>query len=87
MSKIRAHREALKRAWFNMDHSNTPIKKEIIVTLRNNPFWPGYGEIEILKDGPDSYSSFKTHQENPIEYARNTKEYKSKEYILKIIKA
>ena len=47
MNKIRAHREALKHAWFNMDHSKT-VRKEIIVTLRDNPHWPGYGDVEIV---------------------------------------
>ena len=82
MDKVRLHREALKSMWFNMDHSNTPIRKEIIVTLRNNPHWPGYGDVQILKDGPDAYCSFKTHQEHPIKYAKNTKEYKSGKYKL-----
>ena len=82
MDKVRQHREALKHAWFNMDHSNTPIRKEIIVTLRNNPHWPGYGDVQILSDGPKSYSSFTTHQENPLEYAKNCKEYKLDEYKL-----
>ena len=82
MDKVRAHREMLKSMWFNMDHSKTPIRKEIIVTLRNNPHWPGYGDIQVLDDGPKGYSSFKTHQNKPIEYAKNTKEYKSGKYKL-----
>ena len=83
MNKIRAHREALKHAWFNMDHSKTPIRKEIIVTLRDNPYWPGYGDVEIISDSPNGYSCFTTHQENPIEYAKERlKENKYKEYKL-----
>ena len=82
MDKVRAHREMLKNMWFNMDHSNTPVRKEIIVILRDNPHWPGYGDVQILEDGPDCYCSFKTHQENPVEYAKNRKEYKSGEYKL-----
>ncbi len=77
-------RTLLKRAWFNMDHSNTPIRKQVIVTMGNSPHWPGYGEVEILSDGPNGYSSFKTHQENPIEYAKNRKEYISGDYELVI---
>tara|TARA_Y100001963_G_C6537280_1_gene333837 strand:+ start:212 stop:484 length:273 start_codon:yes stop_codon:yes gene_type:complete len=83
MNKIRQHRELLKHIWFNMDHSNVPIRKEIIVTLRNNPHWPGYGDVQILDDGPKGYCSFKTHQENPIEYAKKRlKENKYKEFKL-----
>tara|TARA_Y100001938_G_scaffold148444_1_gene232163 strand:- start:927 stop:1202 length:276 start_codon:yes stop_codon:yes gene_type:complete len=83
MNKVRAHREALKSLWFSFDHSNTPIRKEIIVTLRNNPHWPNYGEVQILEDGPSAYCSLKTHQENPIEYAKKRlKENKYKEFKL-----
>tara|TARA_B100001175_G_scaffold229020_1_gene195622 strand:- start:216 stop:467 length:252 start_codon:yes stop_codon:yes gene_type:complete len=77
-------RTLLKQAWFNMDHSNTPVRKQIIVEMTKGPHWPGYGEVQILTDGPDSYSSFKTHQENPIEYAKSRKEYISGEYELVI---
>jgi hypothetical protein len=77
-------RTLLKQAWFNMDHSNTPVRKQIIVQMTKGPHWVGYGEVEVLSDGPDGYSSFKTHQENPIEYAKNRKEYTSGEYELVI---
>ena len=86
MDKTRAHREALKHAWFNMDHSKTPIRKEIIVVLRNNPHWPGYGDVKILEEGPGGYSCFTTHQENPLEYAKKRLEedkYKEFELIIK----
>ena len=87
MNKIRAHREALKYAWFNMDHSKTPIRREIIVTLRDNPHWPGYGDVEIISDEPGSYWSMSSHQKNPIEYAKERmKEEKLKEFKL-IIKS
>ena len=64
-------REELKQLWFSLDHSNTPVKKEIIVDLRyvKNKYWPGYGYVQILSDGPDGYSSFSTHQEHPLKYA------------------
>jgi len=73
MDKIRLHREILKQALFNADCSNIPVKKEIIVDLRylNNKYWPGYGYVQILSDGPDGYSSFSTHQENPLQYAKD----------------
>ena len=80
----RAHREKLKRLWFSLDRTNIPKRKEIIVEMDKNPYWPGYGTIEILKDGPDGYSSFKTHQEFPMEYLKTRKEYESKEYKLTI---
>jgi hypothetical protein len=81
----RAHREELKRLWFSLDRTNIPEKKEIIVDLRyvKSKFWPGYGYVQILSDGPDGYSSFSTHQEHPLEYAKDRmKEEKYKEYKL-----
>ena len=77
-------RTLLKQAWFNMDHSNTPVRKEIIVEMDQYPGRKGQGTVQILSDGPDSYSSFKTHQKNPIEYAKDRKEYISGEYELVI---
>ena len=71
MDKVRLHREALKRAWFNMDHSNTPVRKEIIITYRNNPHWPGYGEVKMIRDEPGSYSSFSSHQKDPMQYVKD----------------
>ena len=85
MDKIRQHREALKYAWFNMDHSNTPIRKEIIVEMDKYPARKGQGIVKILDDGPNSYSCFTTHQKNPIKYAKNRKEYKSGKFKLIII--
>ena len=77
MDKIRAHRELLKQAFFNMDCSKVPVRKEIIVDLRyiKNKHWPGYGYVQILSDGPDGYSSFSTHQEHPLQYALEMMEY------------
>ena len=85
MDKIRAHRELLKQAFFNMDYSKVPVRKEIIVDLRHikNKWWPGYGYVQILSDGPDGYSSFSTHQEHPLEYAKDRmSQDKYKEYKL-----
>ena len=82
MDKVRAHREALKSLWFSFDHSNTPIRKEIIIEMDKYPGRKGYGTVKILDDGPNSYSCFTTHQEKPIEYAKSRKEYKSGEYKL-----
>ena len=81
-------REELKRLWFSLNHSNTPVRKEVIVDLRylDNKWWPNYGYVQILSDGPNGYSSFSTHQENPLEYAKSRKEYKSGEYELIIKK-
>jgi len=71
--EIRAHREELKRLWFSLDHSKTPVRKEIIVDLRylDNKHWPNHGYVQIISDGPDGYSSFSTHQENPLQYAKD----------------
>ena len=85
MDKTRQHRELLKQAFFNMDCSKVPIRKEIIVDLRyiKNKYWPGYGYVQILSDGPDGYSSFSTHEEHPLEYAKDRmKEEKYKQYKL-----
>tara|TARA_R100000152_G_C6545593_1_gene22059 strand:+ start:226 stop:417 length:192 start_codon:yes stop_codon:yes gene_type:complete len=60
-----------------MDLSNVPVKKQIIVEQYTN-----YGNVEILSDGPNGYSSFKTCQKFPMEYVKNLKEYKSGEYEL-----
>ena len=72
MDKVRLHRELLKQALFSADCSNIPIRKEIIVDLRylDNKWWPNYGHVEIVSDGPDGFSQFTTHQENPLQYAK-----------------
>jgi len=82
------NRQELKTAFLQMDFSNVPARKVIIVDLRylDNEYWPNYGSVEVLRDGPDGYFSFKTHQENPLEYAKNLKEYSSSEYELIIKK-
>ena len=66
-------REELKMMFLQMDCSNIPVRKEIIVDLRylDNEWWPNYGYVQILSDGPDGYSSFNTHQENPLQYAKD----------------
>ena len=78
------NREELKRLWLSLPPS-TVVRKEIIVDLRyvKNKHWPGYGYVQILSDGPDGYSSFSTHQEHPLEYAKDRmKEEKYKQYKL-----
>ena len=71
------NKEELKMMFLQMDCSNIPVRKEIIVDLRylDNEWWPNYGYVQILSDGPDGYSSFSTHQENPLEYALEMMEY------------
>jgi len=75
-------REELKRLFLTFPTLDTPEKKQIIVEIDKNPHWPGYGTIEILRDGPNGYSSFKTHQELPMKYVFNCNEYRSGEYKL-----
>ena len=75
-------REELKMMFLQMDCSNIPVRKEIIVDKCTNPYWPNHAKVEILSDGPNGYSSFSTHQENPLEYAKSRDEYKSGEYEL-----
>ena len=76
------NREELKRLWFSLDHSNKPIRKQIIVDKCTNPYWPNHAKVEVVKDGPNGYFSYSSHQENPLEYAKNSDEYKSGEYEL-----
>ena len=76
------NRHELKTAFLQMDWSNVKESKQIIVRMGKSKFWPGYGDVEVRRDGPDGYSSFKTHQEFPMEYALDRKEYKSGEYEL-----
>ena len=83
MDKIRLHREVLKHAWFNMDHSKTLIRKEIIVEMDKYPGRKGQGIVRIISDEPNSYWSMSTHQKNPIEYAKKRlKEDEYKQYKL-----
>ena len=77
-------REELKTMFLQMDLSNVKEKKQIIVEMTKGIHWPGYGTIEILSDGPNGYSSFKTHQEFPMEYVKTREEFKSGEYELVI---
>ena len=76
------NRNELKTMFLQQDFSNVKEKKQIIVDYNNNPYWVGYGTIEILSDGPNGFSSFKTHQEFPLEYVETRKEYQSGEYEL-----
>ncbi len=77
------NREELKRLWFSIPRDeNKKDYKVIVVEVDKNPHWPGYGTIEITRDTKDGYSSFKTHQEFPMEYALDREEYKSGEYKL-----
>ena len=66
-------REELKTAWLNIDYSNVKVKKEIIVDLRyiKNKFWPGYGYVTFMREGPDGFSEFSTHQKDTIKYAKD----------------
>jgi len=75
-------RNELKTLWFQMDLSNVKERKVIIVDYNNNPYWPGYGDVEILSEGPNGYSSFKTHQQFPLEYVKTRKEYGEYELII-----
>ena len=77
------NREELKRLWFNIDYSNVKERKQITVKMRKNKFWPGYGDVEILREGPDGYSHFSTHQQHPLQYAKDRmKEEQYKDYKL-----
>ena len=72
------NREVLKRLWFSLPWDKTrPEIKEIIVEQE-------YGHVEVLSDGPDGYSSFKTSQgDNALDYAKDRmKEEKYNKYKL-----
>jgi len=77
------NREELKRMWFNIPTSNV-VTKTILVKMDKYKDRLGQGTIQITSDGPNGYSSFKTHQVNPMEYALSREEYKSGEYKLVI---
>lgn len=81
--KVRAHREKLKQMLFTIPTSKV-VTKTITVTMMTNKHWPGYGNVAIDSDGPDGFTHFATSQKHPMEYALNTKEYKSGEYQLVI---
>ena len=82
VDKVRAHREELKRLLFSIPTEGRKVVKTITITMMTNKWWPGYGNVSIDSDGPDGFRHFATSQEHPMEYALNTKEYKSGEYQL-----
>jgi hypothetical protein len=58
------NREELKRLWFSLPLSKKETKEIIVETE--------FGHVEILSDGPDGYSSFKTNQgDNALQYAKD----------------
>ena len=88
IDNVRAHREELKRLLFSIPTEGRKVTKTITITMikgidgKPNQWWPGYGNVSIDSDGPNGWRHFKTSQEHPMEYALNTKEYKSGEYQL-----
>jgi len=82
LDKVRAHREELKRRLFQFPTIDRPVVRTITITMMTNKWWPGYGNVSIDSDGPSGFRHFATSQKNPMEYALNTKEYKSGEYEL-----
>ena len=75
-------RQELKTMFFQQDWSNVKERKQIIVNINKGPHWVGYGNIEILSEGPNGYTSFKTHQQFPLEYVKTRKEYGEYELII-----
>ena len=82
------NREELKRMLFAFPTVDRPVVKTITVTMikgidgKPNQWWPGYGNVSVDSDGPSGFVHFASSQKNPMEYALNTKEYKSGEYKL-----
>ena len=83
IDKVRAHREELKRLLFSVPTEGRKVIKTITVQMnKNKKYWIGYGYVSIDRDGPEGFCHFASHQEHPMKYALNTKEYKSGEYQL-----
>jgi len=82
IDNVRAQREELKRILFSIPTEGRKVVKTITVTMMTNKYWKGYGNVSIDSDGPDGFTHFATSQEHPMEYALNSKEYKSGEYQL-----
>ena len=82
VDKVRAHREELKRKLFQFPTVDRPVVKTITITMMKNKWWPGYGNVAVDSDGPDGFVHFASSQKHPMEYALNSKEYKSGEYQL-----
>ena len=76
------NREELKRLWFSLPVSQEEVKTITVKMTTNKFHWIGYGDVSIKSDGPNGYTHFSTHQEFPVDYALNTKEYKSGKYQL-----
>ena len=57
-------REELKQLWFSIPTDKNKVEtKTILVETK-------YGHVEIVSDGPNGYSSFKTNQgDNALQYA------------------
>ena len=88
MAKQKLSREELKRLFFSFPTENRKVVRTITITMikgidgKPNQWWPGYGNVSIDSDGPNGFRHFASSQKHPMEYALNTKEYKSGEYEL-----
>ena len=72
-------REELKRLWFSIPHDKNKVPtRTITVILDKHPSRIGEGVVKIERDTSDGYSSFSTHQKNPIAYALNKMQDKCK---------
>jgi len=74
------NRQELKTMFLNMAPVARKEVREIIVTMDKYEGRKGQGTVQILSDGPDGYSSFKTHQEDPVQYALDRIEESVGEY-------
>jgi hypothetical protein len=88
MAKQKLSREELKRLFFSFPTENRKVVRTITITMikgidgKPNQWWPGYGNVAIDSDGPNGFRHFASSQKHPMEYALNSKEYKSGEYEL-----
>jgi len=78
------NRELLKWGILHMDYSSVKENKVITVEMDKYPDRLGQGTVQTLREGPDGFSEFKTHQDNPFEYLSRSKEFASGEYELVI---
>ena len=64
--------------WFKVDvydeyNNHTVVYKKNVIqaSIFINKWWPNHGYVTIMREGPNGFSEFSTHQEDPLQYAKN----------------